>query len=210
MRSMDPTSSDASSCAVNDAAIQARTVVVAGPAIACTRVTHSASSPAAGSSGAENRHASRMPAASKQAVRDAALERLLLDREQLRGVVALDAALDGRPQCAVDGLNAVGEVAGGAASGGCRVVELVRETGRHRPQRGEPLAGGGARLQEAHDRTDHVHHVPVHGRLRARERRRTARGATIARHWALHDRGDPTGPGRRPIVTADTAHTEPR
>ena len=44
-----------------------------------------------------------------------------------------------------------------AARGRGRVVELVREPGGHRAQRGEPLAAGLARVDAAHHRADHVH-----------------------------------------------------
>ena len=126
MRSVDSTSSVASSCAVSEAATHASVFPVAGPAMACTRSTQSASRPEAASGSAK-----------RQRVHDAAVlervehrvlgvgrvegverpahhahpERLLLEPEQLLGVGALDAALHERAQRVVDDLDGVDEVA---------------------------------------------------------------------------------------------------
>ena len=66
----------------------------------------------------------------------------------------------------LDGLD---QVARRAARRRGRVVELVREPGGHRAERGQPLAAGLARVDAAHHRPDHAHHVAVHRAVRERE-----------------------------------------
>ena len=56
------------------------------------------------------------------------------------GVLALEAGVDERGDRAGDDLHGLLELRGGAARGGRRVVELVREARGHLPERGEPLA----------------------------------------------------------------------
>ena len=68
-----------------------------------------------------------------------------------------------------DDLQRLGQLRGRALGGGGRVVELVREAGRHRAERGEPLAVLLDRGDAAHHRRDLAHHAVVHGRLREGE-----------------------------------------
>src|SRR4051794_29472286 len=63
MRSVDSTSSEASSCAVSEDEIHRSVLLVHGPAIACTRSTHSASRPT-DASGSANFQPSSMPRSS--------------------------------------------------------------------------------------------------------------------------------------------------
>ncbi len=59
--------------------------------------------------------------------RGGALGGLLLQLHELRGVLALDAALDERPQRGADRVERFGQLRRGAPRGGGGVVELVRE-----------------------------------------------------------------------------------
>ena len=54
--------------------------------------------------------------------------------------VALDPRVDEQPDRRGQHVERLGEIGGGAARGGGRVVELVREPGRHRAERREALA----------------------------------------------------------------------
>jgi hypothetical protein len=88
---------------------------------------------------------------------------LALQRHEPLGVLALQARLDERGDHAERDLQRVGQLRGGALDRRRRVVELVREAGGHRAQRGEPLAivvDGG---QPRGDRSDRAHDAPVHG-----------------------------------------------
>ena len=142
MRSVDSTSSVASSCAVSEAATHARVFPVAGPAMACTRSSQSASRPDRAASGSAKRQPSSIPRSSSassiaSSASDASRassgpahrahpERLLLEPEQLLGVGALDPALHERAQRVVDDLDGVDEVGRRAARRRGGVVELVR------------------------------------------------------------------------------------
>jgi hypothetical protein len=99
--------------------------LVAGPAIACTALLEDLEHLVLGVGGVER---------VERAALGRALQRLGVQLEQLRGLRALDAALDERLQDVVHDVDGVDEVRRGAARGRRRVVELVREPGRHRAQ----------------------------------------------------------------------------
>jgi hypothetical protein len=92
-----------------------------------------------------------------------------LERDQGLGRIALDPGLDEARDRADHDVDGLGQLHGRAARGRRRVVELVREPGGHRAERGEPLAVLLDRRDAGHDRRDLAHHAVVHGRVREGE-----------------------------------------
>ena len=137
-------------------------------------------------------------------------ERLALQRDERLGVLALDARLDEAAHRRADDVERVGQLGRGALGGGRRVVELVRQPGGHRAERGEPLAvlldGGDAR----HHGRDLAHHAAVHRGLRHREAPEVVglddRGAAVGlgdhahRHRPPRHHRDRAHPGRRALA----------
>ncbi len=95
--------------------------------------------------------------------------RLVVQLDELGRAVSPEADVDERVEGGVGHVERLGELGGGALRGRRRVVQLVRQPGRHRPQRGEPLAALLDRGHAAHHRPHAPHHRPVDGRLRERE-----------------------------------------
>ena len=91
---------------------------------------------------------------------------LLLQRQQLRRLLALHACLDELGERRADRVERLGELRRGAARSRGRVVQLVRESRRHRPERGQPLAALLDLGDAAHHRLNLLHHTPMHRRLR--------------------------------------------
>ena len=227
MRSVESAARCASARAVSDAATQRSASSVAGAGDARTRSSHSSSSPAAraarrsATASATPRSSSRVEhrvlgvggveRVERRALRGA-LERLALEREQLLGVLALDAGLDERASASSMTSSASTRSRRRALGRGRRVVELVREPGRHRAERGEPLAAGSRALMPRITGPITLHHLAVHRAVRRARARRTARAgssATPARgrrrrsstpSRALGQRGDRADPGRRVLV----------
>ena len=98
-----------------------------------------------------------------------ALDRLRVQGDELRGILALDAGLHEPAQRRADDVDCLHHLVGGTAGGGRGVVELVREPGGHRSERGEALPVLLDRSDAAHDRRDLLHHAPVHVGLGQRE-----------------------------------------
>ena len=177
MRSVDSCSSAARPRTVSVAATQATAASVAGPASACDRSSQPASSPAA-ASGSATRHGSATPrsssrsssassasaasSASRAARELAPRERLALQGDEPGGPLALDPRLDKAPDRGADDLDRLGHIRGRARARPRRVVELVRQPGRHLAQRGQALALLLGRGDPAGYRRDLAHDAAVH------------------------------------------------
>ena len=181
---VDSHSSPERRSAVSVAATQRSAAPVVGPASAATRSSHSWSRPAAASGsaifqGSSTPRSFRRPSSSSSASEaSSACERgrargalggLLLQLHELRGVLALDAALDEGPQRGADRVERFGELRRGAPRGGGGVAQLVREPRGHRAERGEALAVGLDCGDATGERGDLPHHAPVDRGLRERE-----------------------------------------
>ena len=114
-----------------------------------------------------------------------ARDRLLLQRDELLGLVALDPGLDELRQRRADHLERLGHLRGGARGGRGRVVELVGEPGGHRAQRGEALAVLLDRGDAAHHRRDLLHHAAVDAGWANARRRKSSAGTSATRHGGL-------------------------
>ena len=163
------------------AASQATAAPVAGPASSATRSSHSRSTPAA-ASGPTTRQGSGTPSSSRRldqlllgiarleslqlVAALGGLERLAVQLDQLLGLRALDPrvheAVDRRPHH----VERLGQLPRRALRGGGGVVELVSQPGRHRAERGEPLAVLLPFGDPAHHRRDLAHDALVHRGLR--------------------------------------------
>jgi len=91
------------------------------------------------------------------------LDRLALQRDQLLGFGALDPRLDEARDRRADRLEHLGHLRSCPAGSRGRIVELVREAGGHRPERGEPLAVLTDAGDAGDDRRDLRHHALVDG-----------------------------------------------
>ena len=97
------------------------------------------------------------------------VHRLALQADEHGRVLALEAGVDERGDRAGDGLHGLLELRGGAARGGRRVVELVREARGHLPERGEALAVVLHAVDEVGDALHRAHDAPEHRRVLERE-----------------------------------------
>ena len=88
-------------------------------------------------------------------------DHLALQRREPRGVCALDPTLGEGPQGGLDRVERVGQLARAAPRRGRRVVELVREAGRHLAQRGHLLALGALGPDPLEDRGEHPEQPPL-------------------------------------------------
>ena len=184
MRRVDSCSSAASPRAVSVAATQSSAASVAGPASSATRssqprpprrrraarrgATARGRRAPRGGRGAPPRRR-RRPARRARCAARRARDRLVVERDELLGLAPLDARLDEAADRRGDHLERLDHLRGGAPRGGGGVVELVREAGRHRAERGEPLAVLLDARDPAHHRRDLAHHALVDGRLREGE-----------------------------------------
>jgi hypothetical protein len=153
MRSVDSCSSAARPRAVSDAATQRSAASVAGPASAATR--RASRVDAGGGERLGERHGSATPSprggraarprrrrrrARRARAPAARGERLALQRDEPPASSRSMPASTKRRSRALTDVERLGQLRGGAARGRGRVVELVREPGGHRAERGEPLA----------------------------------------------------------------------
>ena len=92
-----------------------------------------------------------------------------MQRDELGGILALDPGLDEPAQRRADDVDRLDHLIGGTAGSRRGIVQLVREPGGHRAQRGQPLAVLLDRGDTAHDGRDLLHHAPVHGGLGERQ-----------------------------------------
>ena len=136
-----------------------------------------------------------------------ALDRLSLHRHELARLLALDPGLDEQPDRRGEHVECLGQIGGGPSRGGRRVVELVREPGGHRPERGQPLAvlfAGGSACRYGPHRS---HDAAVNGALRQHNGCEVLGGdhaqpdigdrPHLSREAGLGHRRDRAHPGRR-------------
>jgi hypothetical protein len=135
---------------------------------------------------------------------------LLLQRDELRRLLTLDARLDEARHRRADDLDHLGHLGGRAARRGGRVVQLVREAGGHRAQRGEPLAVRLVVGDAADDRRDLGRDALVDGPVGEDEPARLGRvddgqaarrvGAQAHLDLLAGQHGDRAHPGRRVVA----------
>ncbi len=200
---------------------------MAGPASSATRSSHAAVDPrrppaARRSATARARRAPRgAPSSSSSASAASSASSAVarrhrappaVQRDELLGVLALHPGLDEAAIAELDHSERLRQLRGGTLRGGGGVVQLVREPGGHRAERGEPLAVLLDRGHAAHHRARPAASRAGVRRLGAAPGAGSPRAGSAPRRQSrlgLHpdaerrpgEHGDRTHPGRRVLAT---------